>query len=134
MQERLKQILEESKRQLQGAVSVQDAEDVRVKVLGKKGQLTEILRSMGQLAPEERKELGQAANQVRSEVEKMLEETFENLKENIALIIGNEGNGICRELIEGSDLKIKIPMHGNIESLNASVAAGILMYEAVRPQ
>ncbi len=80
MQERLKQILEESKRQLQEAASVQDAEDVRVKVLGKKGQLTEILRSMGQLAPEERKELGQAANQVRSEVEKMLEETFENLK------------------------------------------------------
>lgn len=80
MQERLKQILEESKKQLQKAVSVADAEDVRVKVLGKKGQLTEILRSMGKLAPEERKELGQAANQVRSEVEKMLDETFENLK------------------------------------------------------
>ena len=80
MQERLKQILVESKKQLQEAVSVADAEDVRVKVLGKKGQLTEILRSMGQLAPEERKELGQAANQVRSEVEKMLDETFENLK------------------------------------------------------
>ena len=58
----------------------------------------------------------------------------ENLKGNIALIIGNEGGGISRELIECSDLKIKIPMHGNIESLNASVAAGILMYEAVRPQ
>ena len=80
MQERLKQILEESKKQLQEAVSVADAEDVRVKVLGKKGQLTEILRSMGKLAPEERQELGQAANQVRSEVEKMLEETFESLK------------------------------------------------------
>ena len=80
MQERLKQILEESKKQLQEAVSVADAEDVRVKVLGKKGQLTEILRSMGKLAPEERKELGQAANQVRSEVEKMLEEGCENLK------------------------------------------------------
>lgn len=58
----------------------------------------------------------------------------EDLRENIALVIGNEGSGISRELIEGSDLKIKIPMHGNIESLNASVAAGILMYEAVRPQ
>ena len=56
-----------------------------------------------------------------------------NLKENIALIIGNEGNGISETLIASSDLKIKIPMHGNIESLNASVAAGILMYEAVRP-
>ena len=58
----------------------------------------------------------------------------EDLRENIALVIGNEGSGISQELIEGSDLKIKIPMHGNIESLNASVAAGILMYEAVRPQ
>ena len=71
MQERLKQILEESKKRLQEASSVQEAEDVRVKVLGKKGQLTEILRSMGQLAPEERKEMGQAANQVRADVEKM---------------------------------------------------------------
>lgn len=56
-----------------------------------------------------------------------------DLKENIALIIGNEGNGISENLIESSDIKIKIPMYGNIESLNASVAAGILMYEAVRP-
>ena len=56
----------------------------------------------------------------------------EDLRENIALIIGNEGGGICRELIESSDLKIKIPMHGNIESLNASVAAGILMYEIAK--
>ena len=56
-----------------------------------------------------------------------------NLKDNIALIIGNEGNGISESLIRSSDVKIKIPMFGNIESLNASVAAGILMYEAVRP-
>ena len=57
MQDRLKQILEESRAQLQNAASLQEAEDVRVKVLGKKGQLTEILRSMGKLSPEERKEL-----------------------------------------------------------------------------
>ncbi|MGN1413368.1 MAG: phenylalanine--tRNA ligase subunit alpha [Anaerovoracaceae bacterium] len=81
MQERLRQILEESKEQLKNAVSLQDAEDVRVKVLGKKGQLTEILRGMGKLSPEERKELGQAANQVRGEIEAYLEETFAHLKE-----------------------------------------------------
>ena len=80
MQDRLKQILEESRAQLQNAASLQEAEDVRVKVLGKKGQLTEILRSMGKLSPEERKELGQAANQVRAEIEAMLEETFAELK------------------------------------------------------
>ena len=56
----------------------------------------------------------------------------EDLTEDIALVIGNEGNGISQEIIESSDLRIKIPMHGNIESLNASVAAGILMYETVR--
>lgn len=56
----------------------------------------------------------------------------EDLTHDIALIIGNEGNGISRELIESSDIRIRIPMHGNIESLNAAVAAGVLMYEAVR--
>lgn len=56
----------------------------------------------------------------------------EDLRDDIALIIGNEGNGISDTLIEKSDLKIKIPMEGTIESLNASVAAAIIMYEAVR--
>ena len=80
MQERLKQILEESKKRLQEAASVQEAEEVRIKVLGKKGQLTEILRSMGQLDPEQRKELGLAANQVRADIEKMLDELRNALK------------------------------------------------------
>ena len=80
MQAKLQQILEESKAQLNAAASVQEAEDVRVKVLGKKGALTEILKSMGKLAPEERKELGQAANQVRAEIEELLAETFAKLK------------------------------------------------------
>ena len=81
MQERLKTILEESKKQLGNAVSLQDTEETRIKVLGKKGQLTEILRSMGSLTPEERKELGQAANQVRAEIEKMLADTVSQIKE-----------------------------------------------------
>lgn len=55
-----------------------------------------------------------------------------DLKNNIGLIIGNEGNGISRELMDGSDLKVKIPMTGKTESLNAAVAAGIIMAEAIR--
>lgn len=55
-----------------------------------------------------------------------------DLTKDIALVIGNEGNGIDRELIEKSDLKIKIPMTGNIESLNCAVSCGILLYERVR--
>ena len=47
----------------------------------------------------------------------------------IALIKGNEGSGASRRLIEESDLRLMIPMEGQIESLNAAVAAGILMYQ-----
>ena len=49
-----------------------------------------------------------------------------------ALVIGNEGNGVSDELAGMADVNIKIPMAGHLESLNASVAAGILMYEAQR--
>lgn len=55
-----------------------------------------------------------------------------DLSRDIALVIGNEGNGCDPELIEAADLRVSIPMGGQLESLNASVAAGILMYEAVR--
>lgn len=55
-----------------------------------------------------------------------------DLKTDIGLVIGNEGNGICEEFKKESDEVIKIPMSGSIESLNASVAAAILMYEAMR--
>ena len=81
MQERLNVILEESKAQLANATSLQEADETRVKVLGKKGALTEILKSMGKLSPEERKELGQAANQVRAEIEELLAEKIAELKE-----------------------------------------------------
>lgn len=49
-----------------------------------------------------------------------------------AFLIGNEGNGLTEEIIKYADLLIKIPMAGQAESLNAAVAASILMYEAVR--
>ncbi len=55
-----------------------------------------------------------------------------DLEENAAVIIGNEGNGVCDEFMEQSDILVKIPMEGTIESLNAAVSAGILMYESVR--
>ena len=49
-----------------------------------------------------------------------------------AIIIGNEANGVSEELIEISDERAKIPMIGKTESLNASVATGIILYEYVR--
>ena len=81
MKESLQQILDEARARLQEVQSIQEAEDVRIKVLGKKGQLTGILKSMGSLSPEERKELGMQANKAKGEIEAMLNKTFEQLKE-----------------------------------------------------
>ena len=80
MKEQLKNILDEAVAQLEKAVSIADTEDVRVKILGKKSQLTEILRSMGKLSHEEKKELGQEANAVRSQIEAMVEAKFAEVK------------------------------------------------------
>ncbi|WLD76813.1 RNA methyltransferase [Mogibacterium neglectum] len=55
-----------------------------------------------------------------------------NLENDIALIIGNEGNGVSDEIMECSDVRVTIPMQGEVESLNAAICASILMYEAVR--
>lgn len=49
-----------------------------------------------------------------------------------AIIIGNEANGVSKQLLDLADQKIKIPMIGKTESLNAAVATGIILYEAVR--
>lgn len=49
-----------------------------------------------------------------------------------AIIIGNEANGVKEEIINSADEKVKIPMPGKTESLNASVATGIVLYEYVR--
>lgn len=55
-----------------------------------------------------------------------------NLTGPIGLVIGNEGEGVGRLVKETCDFAAGIPMKGNIDSLNASVAAGVLAYEIVR--
>ncbi len=50
----------------------------------------------------------------------------------VALVVGSEGNGVSRLIKEKSDFVVSLPMKGKITSLNASVAAGILMYEVSR--
>ena len=56
----------------------------------------------------------------------------QNLKGSIGLVIGNEGSGVSRLVKEHCDFKSAIPMSGDIDSLNASVAAGVLAFEIVR--
>ncbi len=55
-----------------------------------------------------------------------------DLKGPIGLVIGSEGSGVSRLVKEKCDFAASIPMQGNIDSLNASVAAGVLAYEIVR--
>ena len=50
----------------------------------------------------------------------------------VAIIMGSEEDGICNDLIRIADNLAKIPMYGEIESLNVSVSAGVILYEAVR--
>ena len=54
--------------------------------------------------------------------------------QRLILVIGNEARGVSPEVQALADIKLKIPMRGRAESLNAAVAAGILMYELTRPQ
>lgn len=56
----------------------------------------------------------------------------QDLKGDIAIIIGSEGYGMSRLVKENTDMLVKIPMKGKITSLNASVSAGIIMYEVVK--
>ncbi len=66
-----------------------------------------------------------------TDVSKNYKELFWNTEENICLVVWNEINGVSQEILDLSDEIIMIPMLGNKESLNVSVAAGIVMYATV---
>ncbi len=73
MKEQLAQIKQQAMEALQQAQTPAQLEDLRVRFLGKKGELTAVLKQMGKLSPEERPVMGQLANTVRAEIEEMLE-------------------------------------------------------------
>ncbi len=72
MQNQLKEILENARKNIAEASSKEDIEKIRVEYLGKKGQLTGILKSMGKLSKEERPVVGKVANEVRENIEEMI--------------------------------------------------------------
>ncbi|ALS29355.1 subunit alpha of phenylalanyl-tRNA synthetase [Paenibacillus sp. 32O-W] len=77
MKERLEALRAEALRDLEQAADQQQLNDLRVKYLGKKGALTEILRGMGALSAEERPVVGQVANEVREAIEAVIQEKQE---------------------------------------------------------
>jgi TrmH family RNA methyltransferase len=53
---------------------------------------------------------------------------------NVAVIFGNEGHGVSKELLESAEKKLHIPIYGQAESLNVAISAAIILYEAARQQ
>ncbi|MBQ6714072.1 MAG: phenylalanine--tRNA ligase subunit alpha [Clostridia bacterium] len=81
MKEQLTGILEVAKKAIAAADSEQIIEDLRVKYLGKKGELTALLKQMGSLSPEERPKMGQLVNEAKTQVESLITEKAKELKE-----------------------------------------------------
>ncbi len=83
MKEQLEAIRQKALTELENASSVQDIEAVRIKFLGKKGELTGILKQMGKLSAEERPVIGQLANVIRSELEAKIEEDSKAISQKL---------------------------------------------------
>ncbi|NLL31269.1 MAG: phenylalanine--tRNA ligase subunit alpha [Clostridiales bacterium] len=81
MQEKLMEIKENALKSLEEANSTSSLDEVRVKYLGKKGELTTILRSMGGLSKEERPIVGKLVNEIKAELEAKIEEVAKAIKE-----------------------------------------------------
>ncbi len=80
MKQKLEEIRARANAELEALSELPQLEDFRVRVLGKKGELTGILKSMGSLSPEERPKMGQLANEVRQSIEASLASKMQELK------------------------------------------------------
>ena len=74
MEEKIKEIEQKSIKEISEAKNVKELNDLRVKYLGKKGELTTILRGMGELSPEERPQIGSLVNVVKANLENIIQE------------------------------------------------------------
>lgn len=110
MRENLLELKERALGQLEQANSLSELNDLRVKYLGKKGELTEIMKGMGKLTAEERPLIGQLANEVRDALENVLEEKREALE-----------SAAIRERLQSERVDVTLPgkimMKGNMHPL-----------------
>lgn len=86
MEEKLNAILADAREALAKTDNLDELNEVRVRYLGKKGSLTTVLRGMGGLTPEERPRVGQLANEVRTEIENILEQRLVEIKGKVKAI------------------------------------------------
>ncbi len=83
MKERLEQIKNDALAQIQASDALEKLNEVKVKYLGKKGELTAVLKSMKDVAPEDRPKVGQMVNETRAAIEEMLEVTKTKMEKAI---------------------------------------------------
>jgi phenylalanyl-tRNA synthetase alpha chain len=77
---KLNEIKANAEKMLQNAVSIENLNDIRVKLLGRKGEVTLLLRNLKNLSPEERVEIGKAANDLKLHLEQMINEKVDDIK------------------------------------------------------
>lgn len=80
MKEKLQVLLQEAKTEISAAKALKDLEDIRIKFLGKKGEVTSVLKNMKDLSAEERPLIGKIANEIREEIENLLDAVKEDKK------------------------------------------------------
>ncbi len=114
MREDLERIEAAAKEALEAAADGKALEDVRVKFLGKKGELTAILKQMGGLSADERPQMGQLANKVRADIENAVSERGAQLKELL------EARRIKEETIDVT-MPGKAPRVGKLHPLNKTL-------------
>ncbi len=81
MNEKINAVLENAKEKLESAKEISAIEEIRVKYLGKKGELTGILKQLGSLSPEERPKVGQLVNMAKSKLEERIKTKVDEIKE-----------------------------------------------------
>ena len=111
MKERIGEIHEAMVKELLGATSTQNLEDIRVRLLGKKGELTALLRGMGQLSPDERPKAGQMINEARAKLTEMLEKKAEEIKAR------EQAEALERETIDVTQ-PAQLPSLGGAHTIN----------------
>ena len=114
MQEKLNEIRQSVRARLDAAAGSAHIEDIRVSVLGRKGELTALLKGMGKLSPEERPVVGQKVNALRAEIEGWLEQKSQELAEK------EKAQRLAAEMLDISIPGEEIPM-GNEHPLSSTL-------------
>lgn len=108
MEEKIKNLKEQAMKKLEEIKNAQDVENIRVEFLGKKGEVVEILKNLKNVEQEKRKEVGEKANILREEIEKMIETKKEEIKEK----------EYEAKIKNAEKIDITVPVNENIGSLH----------------